>query len=243
MYIHGGGWTLGSIATYDSVARVLANQVPAVVVLVDYRLAPEFPFPAALEDSRLTIEWAIRNAADLGGDPGRLVLAGDSAGGTLATVCALTIMQQGIPVALQVLFYPSTNISRTDSASFQEYGEGYLLTKKAVESFRCFYLPNRQDWQRPDVSPLLLADEELRQMPPALVVTAGCDPLRDEGEAYANRLRASGIPVTYHVEEEMIHAFLSFFNAELFAAISPLVEPILSRVAQDIRRELGGTTD
>lgn len=240
VYIHGGGWTLGSIATYDSVARALTNKIPAMVVSVDYRLAPEHPFPAGLEDVHLAVEWVARNAEEIGGDPNRIALAGDSGGATLATVVALKAKQEKIPIVFQALFYPCTNISRTDSASYKQFGENHLLTKKAVESFRAFYLPSSQDWQKPEVSPLLMKDEQLRQMPTALIMTAGCDPLREEGKAYKERLCANGVRVIYREKNDMIHAFLNFFNTH--PDISKLVEPIIDEAATEIRKSFAANT-
>lgn len=234
LYAHGGGWTLGSIATYDSIARELANRIPAVVILPEYRLAPECPFPAALDDVRLVLEWLGRNVADLAVDPARLAVAGDSAGGTLATVVAWQARQVGLNVAFQALFYPCTDLSSTATASYEQYGEGHWLTRRAVEAFRDFYLPDRRDWTRPEASPLLAGEEELQCSPPALIVTCGCDPLRDEGEAYAQRLRAMGVPVRYRLEEAMIHACLGLCNSRLYPAASARVMPLLADIARII---------
>ncbi|HWI58795.1 MAG TPA: alpha/beta hydrolase, partial [Bacillota bacterium] len=187
IFFHGGGWVLGSPAVYDSITRRLARQIPALVLSVEYRLAPEHPFPAAVYDADTVLRWALQHAEEIGGDPTRIVVAGDSAGGTLATVAALRVRElAGPPVAMQVLFYPSTNISSMDYASYRQYGTGHLLTRKAIESFREFYLPQARDRTLPEASPLLAND--LRGMPPALIIGAGCDPLRDEGRAYAEEL-------------------------------------------------------
>jgi acetyl esterase len=236
VYYHGGGWALGSIATYDSICRKLARDIPALVVSVDYRLAPEHPFPAAVQDAHLALEWVARNADELGGDARRLAVGGDSAGGNLATIVAMRARKDnGPPVSLQALFYPSTDISRTDYPSYRQYGQGYWLTTKAVEKFRSFYLPDPRDWSRPEASPLLASDEDLRRLPPTLVMTAGCDPLRDEGQAYADRLRGLGVPVEYRLEAELIHAGLNLFNSALYPDASRRVEPVLDALAQAIR--------
>jgi acetyl esterase len=236
VYYHGGGWTLGSIATYDSICRKLARDIPALVVSVDYRLAPEHPFPAAVQDARLALEWVARNADELGGDARRLAVGGDSAGGNLATVVAMRARKDnGAPVALQALFYPSTDLSRTDYPSYRQYGQGHWLTTEAVEKFRRFYLPDPRDWSRPEASPLLAADEDLSRLPPTLVMTAGCDVLRDEGQAYADRLRGLGVPVEYRLEPELIHAGLNLFNSAFYPDASRRVEPVLDRLAQAIR--------
>jgi acetyl esterase len=188
----------------------------------------------------LAVEWVARNAAQWGGDAERIAIAGDSAGGTLATVAARKARREGISVVFQALFYPSTNISSMDCSSYRQYGEEHLLTTKAMQAFRSFYLPNRKDWEDPSVSPLLAEDEELKELPPALIVTAGCDPLRDEGLAYADKLRACGIPVTYRLVPDAIHGFLNFYNFALFPDAAEFVEPILDQVAEEIRRGLMG---
>jgi acetyl esterase len=238
VYYHGGGWTLGSIATYDSLCRKLAATAGALVVSVDYRLAPEHPFPAALEDAHLALEWVARNAGDFGGDPRRLAVGGDSAGANLATVVAVRARKEELPLTLQVLLYPSTDVSRTDYPSYRQYGRDHLLTTRAVETFRRFYLPDAPRWRDPEVSPLLAPDADLRLLPPALVMTAGCDPLRDEGEAYAERLRALGVPVEYRLEPEMTHGCLNLFNSALYPDASRRVEPVLDALGQAIRAAL-----
>jgi acetyl esterase len=232
LFFHGGGWTLGSPNSYDSVARELACRIPALVLSVDYRLAPENPFPAAIHDAHATLGWVLRHAQEIGGDPARVVVAGDSAGGNLAIVSVMRARTDiAPPVAMQVLFYPSTHISSTDYQSYQQYGKGHLLTQKAVEKFREFYLPQTDDWIRPEASPLLAEDH--RRMPPTLIIGAGCDPLRDEGQAYAKKLRQQGSPVTYRLEPQMIHAFLNFYNME--PACSPYAEAVLGYASGLIR--------
>jgi acetyl esterase len=239
VYYHGGGWALGSLATYDSLCRKLAGGIPALVISVDYRLAPEHPFPAAVQDAHLALEWAARNAAELGGDGWRLVVGGDSAGGNLATVVAVRARKEGLPVTFQLLFYPCTDLTRTDRPSYQQYGQGHWLTTRAVERFRSFYLPDPAAWRHPEASPLLAAAADLKLLPPALILTAGCDLLRDEGQEYAERLRALGVPVEYRLEPEMIHGYLSLFNNALFADVSRRVEPRLDALIEAIRAALG----
>lgn len=232
VYFHGGGWTLGSPSVYDSVTRHLARHIPALVLSVDYRLAPEHPFPGAVQDADAVVQWVRRSAAEIGADPARLVLAGDSAGGTLATVSARHARtREGPPVAMQVLFYPSAHISSMDYDSYRQYGQDHLLTQKAVESFRQFYLPKPSDWTNPDASPLLA--EDLSGVPPALIIGGGCDPLRDEGLAYAQKLRGQGVEVIDRLEPQLIHAFLNFYN--IFPACSPYAEAVLSFAAGVIR--------
>ncbi len=232
LFFHGGGWALGSPSSYDSVTRELARRIPALVLSVDYRLAPEHPFPAAIQDADATLRWVSRHAQELGADPARIVVAGDSAGGTLAIAAALHARAgHAPPVAMQVLFYPSTHISSTDYESYRQYGEGHLLTQQAVEKFREFYLPQPADWSRPESSPLLA--EDLSGMPPTLLIAAGFDPLRDEGEAYARKLRQHGTPVTYRLEPQLLHAFLNLYNIE--RACSPYAEAVLQYAAGGIR--------
>jgi acetyl esterase len=232
VYYHGGGWTLGSLATYDSLCRALARGSGGIVVSVDYRLAPEHPFPAAVEDAHLALEWVARPG---GAHARRLAVGGDSAGGTLATVVARRARQEQIPLVYQALFYPSTDVSRTDGPSYQQYGRGYWLTTRAVETFRDFYLPVPSLWRHPDASPLLAPDKDLRLLPPALIMTAGCDVLRDEGRAYADRLEALGVPVVYRLEPELIHASLNLFNSPFYPDASRRVEPVVESLARAIR--------
>jgi acetyl esterase len=235
VYFHGGGWTLGSLATYDSLCRALARDGGSLVASVDYRLAPEHPFPAAVEDAHLALEWVARNADDFGGDARRLAVGGDSAGGTLATVVARRERQEQLPVLFQALFYPSTDISRTDAPSYRQYGRGFWLTTRAVETFRDFYLPDPNGWRHPDASPLLAPDKDLSLLPPALVMTAGCDVLRDEGQTYAERLAALGVPVVCQFEPELIHAGLNLFNSTFYPDASKRVEPIVESLAHALR--------
>jgi acetyl esterase len=235
VYYHGGGWTLGSLATYDSLCRALARGSGSLLMSVAYRLAPEYPFPAAIEDAHLTLEWVACNANDFGGDARRLAVGGDSAGGTLATVIARRARQEQLPVVFQALFYPSADVSRTDSPSYQQYGEGYWLTKRAVEMFRSFYLPDSNLWRHPDASPLWASEKEQRLLPPTLMMTAGCDVLRDEGQAYAERLAALGVPVVSRFEPELIHAGLNLFNSSFYPDASRRVEPVIESLARDLR--------
>jgi acetyl esterase len=235
IFFHGGGWTLGNPMIYDSITRYLAKEIPALVLSVDYRLGPEHPFPAAIEDADAVLQWVGRHAGEINADPARVVVAGDSAGGTLATVAARHWVAAGCqPLVMQLLIYPSTNISSTDYESCREYGTDHLLTQKAVEKFREFYLPNASDWTQADASPLLA--EDLGGLPPVLLIAAGCDPLRDEGKAYAQKLTEQRVRVAYRLEPQLIHAFLSLFNLE--PACSPYAEEILRYAAGVVRGEL-----
>jgi acetyl esterase len=203
--IHGGGWVIGSAGEYDLIARQLANASGAIVVSVDYRLAPEHPFPAPLDDCWTALQWTVANAAAIGGDASRVAIGGDSAGGNLAAVCALRARDEGAPhLALQVLVYPVCDHD-SDTASYVENAEGFLLEREEMQWFFDCYAPagvDRADWR---ISPLRAPD--LHGVAPAVVITAEYDPLRDEGEAYAEALRAAGVAVEHKRYDGMIHGF------------------------------------
>ena len=207
VYFHGGGWVVGSLEGYDTTCRSLALKANARVLSVDYRLAPEHPFPAAVHDAWDTTVWCARNAAQLGIDPGRIVVAGDSAGGSLAAVVALQARDEGAPrIALQILIYPATDLTR-ESASYVRNAQGYMLTAAALRWFIERYIPDvaqRADWR---ASPLLR--DSLAGVAPALVISAQYDPLVDENEAYAKRLEAAGVPTEYVCFPGMIHPFFT----------------------------------
>jgi acetyl esterase len=211
VYFHGGGWVLCDLDTHDVVCRAIARRAPAVVVAVDYRLAPEHKFPAAVEDSFAATRWVSENAARLKIDRRRVAVGGDSAGGNLSAVVALKSRRSGPNIALQVMVYPVTDLSSFDTTSYRDFADGYHLTKSEMEWFRREYLSNPAQASDPDVSPLLAAD--VYGAPPALVITAECDVLRDEGEAYAERLRQAGVPVTLTRYPGMIHPFFSLSGA------------------------------
>jgi len=203
VYYHGGGWVLGDIDSHDGTCRALANASGAAVVSVDYRLAPEHPFPAAIEDAWAALEWVAANAAELGGDPARLAVAGDSAGGNLAAVVAIQARNTGAPALRgQLLVYPVTDATMSHP-SIEENASGYFLTKADMEWFFGHYAPERPaDWR---LSPLAAPD--LSGLAPALVLTAEYDPLRDEGESYARRLGDAGVPVELIRKDGLIHGF------------------------------------
>jgi acetyl esterase len=206
VYFHGGGWTIGDIDTHDALCRELAIGARCAVVSVDYRLAPEYPFPAAVEDCFAATRYVADNAARL--NIGRIAVGGDSAGGNLAASVSLLARDTGGPeITFQLLIYPATD-QRLATASHERNAQGYLLTRDAIHYFRRAYLPNEKDWADWRASPLL-ANSHAR-LPPALVITAGYDPLLDEGRAYAERLKAAGVNVEYREYVDMVHGFILF---------------------------------
>jgi acetyl esterase len=204
VYMHGGGWVLGSIATVDHLCRSVASQTPAVVISIEYRLAPEHPFPAAVEDCWAGLRWAARSAAQLGIDPNRLAVGGDSAGGNLAAVMALRARDGGLPLALQVLIYPVTDAD-FESESYREHASGLNLTRTTMRWFWDLYLAGASA-SDPDAAPLRA--RVLGGVAPALVQTAEYDPLRSDGEAYARQLARAGVAVTHTAYEGVIHGFV-----------------------------------
>jgi acetyl esterase len=207
VWFHGGGWVIGNLETTDGTARALANAAEVVVVSVDYRLAPEDPFPAGLDDALASVQWVASNAAELGIDPGQLAVGGDSAGGNLAAVVSQQLRDGGPPIRFQLLVYPVTD-GRLSLPSLDENAEGYFLTKEVMEWFWDHYVGGG-DRHDPRVSPLLAAADAVVGLPPGLVITAEYDPLRDEGEAYGERLRAAGVDVTVTRYDGVIHGFFS----------------------------------
>ena len=207
VYLHGGGWVIGDLEAYDATCRALTNAAGCLVVAMEYRLAPEHKFPAAPEDCYAATCWVAANAAAIGGDPRRIAIGGDSAGGNLAAVVAQMARDRGGPALVyQLLVYPVTNYGY-DTASYRENAEGYLLTRDAMVWFWNHYLRSAADGDNPLASPLRAND--LRGLPPAMVLTAEFDPLRDEGEAYAMRLQEAGVPVTLKRYTGTIHGFFS----------------------------------
>jgi acetyl esterase len=208
VYLHGGGFVFGNLDTHDAVCRALAKESGAVVISVDYRLAPENKFPAAVNDSYAATLWVAANAERLGIDAHRISVGGDSAGGNLAAVIALRCRDAGGPaLAGQVLLYPVTDYTTYETDSHRDFADGYFLTRAAMDWFTDHYLASADQKRHPEVSPLLAAN--LSGLPPALVITAEFDPLRDEGEAYARRLQEAGVPVSVTRYPGMIHAFVS----------------------------------
>jgi acetyl esterase len=206
VFFHGGGWVVGDLDTHDVVCRQIARESGAVVIAVDYRLAPEHPFPAASDDAWSATTWIAAHADELGIDPARIAVGGDSAGGGLAAVVALMARDsRTLRFALQVLVYPVVDL-RAESVSYSKYAEGYLLTRAAMNWYIAQYartLPAVNVWH---ASPLLAP--WVHSVAPALIIAAELDPLVDEGDAYARRLRGARVPVDYQVVPGMIHGFL-----------------------------------
>lgn len=222
VFFHGGGFVIGDLDTHDGLCRAIANAAGCQVLAVDYRLAPEHRFPAAAEDAFVATCWVSDHAADLGIDRHRIVVVGDSAGGNLAAVTSLMARDRGGPfLAGQVLIYPVTNY-HFGTPSYQEFREGCLLTRGAMRWFWSHYLRDEADGTLPYASPLRAAD--LSALRPALVITAECDPLRDEGEAYADALVRSGVTVRLNRYAGQIHGFLRRLHAfdEARACLSDL---------------------
>jgi acetyl esterase len=227
VYFHGGGFTYGDLDTHDGVCRVLCRHAGAHVLAIDYRLAPEHRFPAAVDDARVALDWAYTHAAELGADPRRIGVGGDSAGGNLAAVVAqLAARDGGPPPVLQLLIYPVTDFTER-RASRELFSDGFLLTSSEMDWFDTNYLgPGRTHAGDPRASPLL--GEDLSGLAPAFVATAAFDPLRDEGEAYARALIDAGTPATLRRFPGFIHGFVSVAG--------------VSRSSRDALVEMAGAT-
>ena len=204
LYLHGGGFTIGSLETHDSLCRQIARRSGAAVLALDYRLAPEHRFPTAVDDAWAALRWLHDNAAALGLDASRLAVGGDSAGGTLAAVCAILARDAGLPLRHQLLITPGTT-AHADTPSHRQFARGYLLDAESIAWFFDQYIDRAQrtDWR---FAPLEAGD--LEGLAPACVVLAECDPLVDEGVAYADRLRAAGVPVTLELYRGVTHEFV-----------------------------------
>ncbi len=207
VYFHGGGFVLCDLETHDGMCRLLAREAGVRVLAVDYRLGPEHRFPAAIEDAVASFTFASEHADELGADPARVAVAGDSAGGNLAAgVALLTAAGDGPAPAFQLLFYPWLDLSRKRS-SYGLFGDGFLLTESALDWYRDHYLAAPQQALDPRCSPLL--SEEMTGVAPAYIATAGFDPLRDDGEEYARRLCAAGVPVALRRHDGLVHGFVN----------------------------------
>jgi len=208
VFFHGGGWTIGDLDTHDMLCRELAGGARCAVFSVEYRLAPESPFPAAVEDCIAATDFVFKNAETLAIQPDRIAVGGDSAGGNLAAVVALHARDAGgPPLCFQLLIYPATDL-RVTHPSHQRNGEGYLLTKHTIQYFMDHYLPRREDRADWRASPLLA--KNVAGLPAAFILTAGFDPLIDEGREYAERLAKEGNEIAYREYPDMIHGFITF---------------------------------
>ncbi len=220
VYYHGGGWVIGDIESHDAVCRSLANRMGHAVLSVDYRLAPEHPWPAAAEDALCSLRWAYENADELGINPDRIAVGGDSAGGNLAAIVA---QQRPVPLVFQMLIYPATDMTQS-LPSHTENAAGPVLTVQAMKWFIDHYMKPGSDLRDPLASPLFSPDSLIKGAPPAVIITAQFDPLRDEGEAYGALLIENGVTASIVRFNGMFHAFFSMLglldDAELAHAMA-----------------------
>jgi len=232
VYFHGGGWVIGSVDTHDGYCRALANASDVTIVAVEYRLAPEYKYPAAPEDCLVAVRWIVEHADEIGVDPGRVAVGGDSAGGNLALAVALMARDRGgPPIAMQALVYPVADFD-FNRPSYHDFAEGYLLTRADMMWFWQHYLGDTAAGDEPYASPLRCDD--LSGLPPALIQTAEYDVLRDEGEELARRLDAAGVPVNLTCYGGVIHGFARQLN------MLPQARAALEQLAEALRGELVG---
>jgi acetyl esterase len=231
LYFHGGGWVLNSIDTHDDVVRRFAEASGCVFVSVNYRKAPEHKYPAAIEDAWTALNWVANHAAELQVDPKRIAVSGDSAGGNIAAaLCLMTRDRKGPPISYQVLIYPITDCD-FERPSYLENADGYFLTRSQMQWFWQHYVTTPEQMREPYASPMRA--ESLRGLPPAFILTAEFDPLRDEGEAYANALRQAGVNVELHNYHGLIHAFIK--RVDQFDA----AETAIQQIGSVLRTRLG----
>ncbi|MFJ9497322.1 alpha/beta hydrolase [Brevibacillus centrosporus] len=232
VYFHGGGWVIGDVETVDTVCRNIAHESECVVASVNYRLSPEHKFPVPVEDCYAAVQWVASHAQELQADASRLAVGGDSAGGNLAAVVSqLAKERKGPEISLQVLIYPVTQVG-SDTESYRENGEGYFLTADSMQWFFQQYLNTDEEKMDVRVSPLLA--EDLSGLPPALVITAEYDPLRDEGEMYAERLKQAGVSVELTRYDGMIHGF--FWMAGIMDQGGQAISQVSSRLRSVFER-------
>jgi len=231
LFFHGGGWVMGSLEGYDLICRYFCARTGCAVVAIDYRLAPEHKFPAAIDDAVAAFRWLAGEAVGLGIDPARIVIAGDSAGGNVAAVAARLLRDEPRPPCLQWLMFPATDFG-FGTPSYGSCGEGFLVTRAAMEWYRGHYLNDPAETEDPRASPLRAAD--LSGLAPALVFTNGIDPLRDEGQAYAERLMAAGVKTVHREFDSLIHGFVGMRGALQAAARA------MDDMVAGLRHELAG---
>lgn len=228
VYFHGGGWVIGNLESHDNLCRTLSSQAGCAVVAVDYRLAPEHKFPAAIQDATDAFAWIRENGTELGVDTRSLAIGGDSAGGNLAAVVSHQLHPPDAP-RLLVLFYPSTDMSMS-CPSIRELASGYRLTEELIQWFVSQYLSDPSQRLDPRASPILIQD--LQHMPATFMITAGFDPLKDEGKAFAEKLSAAGVSVEHVFFESMIHGFMNM------SGILPQARAALTQAAGALRASL-----
>jgi acetyl esterase len=232
VFFHGGGWTVGDLDCYDSLCRLLADRADCAVLSVDYRLAPEHPFPAAVHDAYEATRWAALHAEELGIDATRIAVGGDSAGGNLAAVTALLSRDREAPrLVFQLLIYPATD-QRSERPSQRQFGRGYLLDLESIRYFQDKYLRHARDYDDWRASPL--RREDVAGLPPALIISAGFDPLRDDCLAYAEHLIAAGVAVDYRCFDGMVHGFITL--GKMFAAAGEAIRHSAEALAAAFRR-------
>jgi acetyl esterase len=230
VFFHGGGWVIGNIDTHDGLCRMIANGSGCRVISVEYRLSPESKYPDAVDDAVAALEWVEKNAAQLGVDANLLAVGGDSAGGALAAVVAQIAKAKGGPkLSYQLLLFPVTQIGE-ETRSLREYAEGYFLERKTLDWFYAQYLPGDADKMDSRISPLRA--EDISGLPPAYITLAGFDPLHDEGLAYAEKLRAAGVPVTVADYPDMVHDFI------YLQAVLPQASEALNAAAKALKDAL-----
>ncbi len=229
VYYHGGGWVIGDLETHDGLCRFLAEHSGCRVLSVDYRLAPEDPFPAPVEDAVAAFRWAAEHAGELGADPARIAVGGDSAGGNLAAATCLQTRGEGPRPAMQLLLYPVTD-AVGGQGSRDTFAKGFLLTRDDMDWFEGHYIPDGCDEGDPRIS--MMRAPDVSNLPPAYVATAGFDPLRDEGEVYASRMREAGVKVALQRHPGLIHGFANL------TAICPSARTAMLEVAGALRMGL-----
>ncbi|MFJ8260481.1 alpha/beta hydrolase [Rummeliibacillus sp. NPDC094406] len=233
IYYHGGGWVIGDLDAVDIPCRQVASKSGCVVISVDYRLAPEHKFPAAIEDSYAVVEWVIENGAELNIDVSKIAVGGDSAGGNIAAVVSQIARDNHVDaIVQQILLYPVTDYN-LDTESYENFSEGYFLTKADMKWFWNHYLYSDVDGKNPNASPLQA--KSLKDLPPALIITAEYDPLRDEGEAYAIRLKEANVPVQLKRYDGTIHGF--FWMAGFLDEGADAIELVSNTLIQALKNE------